>query len=71
MLINTPTSRLPAQDKLRKHTCFAPFIVFIICMVFRGGVLDGKEGLIYAFQRLIAESLLFLELHIESGQVQE
>jgi glycosyltransferase involved in cell wall biosynthesis len=71
MLINTPTSRLPAQDKLRKHTWFAPFIVFIICMVFRGGILDGKEGLIYAFQRLIAESLLFLELHIESGQVQE
>jgi hypothetical protein len=37
----------------------------------RGGILDGKEGLIYAFQRLVAESLLFLELHIENGQVQE
>jgi glycosyltransferase involved in cell wall biosynthesis len=71
MLMNTPTSLLPAQDKLRKHTCFAPFIVFFICLVMRGGILDGKEGLIYAFQRLVAESLLFLELHIENGQVQE
>jgi hypothetical protein len=69
--MNTPTSLLPAQDKLRKHTCFAPFFVFFICLFMRGGILDGKEGLIYAFQRLVAESLLFLELHIENGQVQE
>jgi len=71
MLMNTPTSRLPAQDKLRKHTFLAPFIVFFICMILRGGILDGKEGLIYAFQRLVAESLLFLELHIENGHLQE
>lgn len=71
MLKNTRSSLLPLQDKVRKHTCFAPFLVFIICIIIRGGVLDGKEGFIYAFQRLIAESLLFLELHLERGTIEE
>lgn len=63
MLLQTPSSHLPIQDKIRKHTFIAPFIVFIICLIVRGGLLDGKEGMIYAFQRLVAESLLYLEIH--------
>ena len=65
MLLNTSTASLPIQDKLRKHTCLAPFIAFLMCIFLRGGLLDGTEGLIYAFQRLVAESLLFLELNIK------
>ena len=71
MLKNTQSSLLPLQDRVRKHTCFAPFLVFFICIVTRGGCLDGKEGFIYAFQRLIAESLLFVELHLESDTIKE
>ena len=71
MLRNTQSSLLPLQDRVRKHTWFAPFLVFFICIVMRGGFLDGKEGFIYAFQRLIAESLLFVELHLESGTIKE
>ena len=63
MLRQTPSSKLPIQDRIRKHTFLAPFIVFVICLILRRGFLDGKEGLIYAFQRLIAESLLYMELH--------
>lgn len=65
MLRNTQSSLLPIQDRLRKHTWLAPFFVFFICILSRRGILDGKEGFVYAFQRLIAESLLYVELHLE------
>jgi glycosyltransferase involved in cell wall biosynthesis len=70
MLRNTQSSLLPLQDRLRKHTWLAPFIVFFICILSRRGILDGKEGFVYAFQRLIAESLLYVELHIESNGIE-
>lgn len=71
MLKNTRSSILPVQDKIRKHTWLTPFLAFFICIIARGGILDGKEGFIYAFQRLIAESLLFVELHLEGGSIEE
>lgn len=71
MLRHTSSSQLPIQDKIRKHTFMAPFMVFFICLFIRGGIFDGKEGLVYAFQRLVAESLLFMELHDRSHQTEE
>jgi hypothetical protein len=38
-----------------------------MCLFIRGGILDGKEGLIYALQRFVAESLLYLFMNIESN----
>ena len=70
MLRNTQSLNLPLQDKMRKHTCLVPFIMFFICIVTRGGFFDGKEGFIYAFQRLIAESLLFIELHLDKAGIE-
>lgn len=71
MLLQTSSSQLPIQDKIRKHTFIAPFMVFFICLFVRGGIFDGKEGLVYAFQRLVAESLLFMELHDGIHQAEE
>ncbi len=71
MLHQTSSSQLPIQDKIRKHTFMAPFLVFFICLFVRGGIFDGKEGLVYAFQRLVAESLLFMELHDGIHQTEE
>lgn len=62
-LLETSSRRLPPQDLLRKHTGLAPFSVFLICIFFKGGLIDGKEGFIYALQRLVSESLLYLYLH--------
>lgn len=66
MLRERRSKELPSQDLIRKHTCLTPFLAFIMCIALRKGFLDGKEGLIYAFQRLVAESLLYLYLHYKS-----
>lgn len=65
MLLFRDSKSLPIQDLIRKHTFLAPFLSFFVCIVLKGGILDGKEGLIYAFQRLIAESLLYLNMHVK------
>jgi glycosyltransferase involved in cell wall biosynthesis len=63
LLLHTASAKLPKQDILRKHTCFAPFAALIYTLIFKGGLLDGKEGIIYAFQRMVAETILYLCMH--------
>ncbi|MFN9622672.1 MAG: glycosyltransferase family 2 protein [Cyanobacteriota bacterium] len=63
MLRTSHSGSLPIQDLLRKHTFLAPFFAFFMCLVMRRGLLDGREGIIYAFHRLIAESLLYMYMH--------
>jgi glycosyltransferase involved in cell wall biosynthesis len=70
MLKEKPSKGLPVQDLIRKHTFLAPFAAFFMCLFLRGGILDGKEGVIYAFQRLVAESLLYLSMNLEANRVQ-
>lgn len=55
---------LSSIDLLRKHTPLTPFISIFLSYIVKGGFLDGKEGLIYALQRFIAESLLYLYIHL-------
>lgn len=68
MLASNTSKGLPIQDLIRKHTFLAPFLAFFMCLVLRRGFLDGKEGLIYAFHRLIAESLLYLYMQEQGGK---
>lgn len=63
LLKGTKSKDLTIQDVIRKHTFFAPLLIFLMCIFLRRGFLDGKEGLIYAYQRLVTESLLYLYLH--------
>jgi glycosyltransferase involved in cell wall biosynthesis len=65
-LYEQKSSDLSLQDLIRKHTCLAPLAIFLYCYVFCGGFLDGKAGIIYAFQRLIAECLLYLNIHMKN-----
>jgi len=67
MLRDTDSSLLPVQDLIRKHTFLAPFASLFICLFIRGGILDGREGIIYALQRFVAESLLYLFMNLESN----
>ena len=49
-------------DRLRKMRFPFPFVIFLYCLFLKGGVLDGRAGLYYAFQRMLAETLLSLHL---------
>jgi glycosyltransferase involved in cell wall biosynthesis len=49
-------------DRLRKAKFFAPFVILIYCLIFKGGIFDGWRGIYYAFQRMFAELLLSLRL---------
>ena len=61
-IAETPTNKLSFGDKIRKQKILAPFIVFVYCLILKGGILDGWQGWFYALQRLFAEVLLALKL---------
>jgi glycosyltransferase involved in cell wall biosynthesis len=69
MLATKSSNDLPVQDLIRKHTFLAPFLAFFMCIILRRGFLDGKEGIVYAFHRLIAESLLYVYMHGEKEEL--
>lgn len=68
MLTAKRSKGLPIQDLIRKHTFMAPFSAFFMCLILRRGLLDGKAGIIYAFYRLVAESLLYLYMHVDKEE---
>lgn len=49
-------------DRVRKLRVVAPFLVLLYCLVVQRGLLDGRAGWSYAFQRAIAETILSLQL---------
>lgn len=55
-------SDLGFADQIRKSIVLAPIAVFLYCLIVRGGILDGRVGLLYAMQRLTAEAILSLYL---------
>lgn len=55
-------------DRIRKLQLLAPFVIFFYCLFIKGGLLDGKAGWYYAFQRLLAE--LLLSLYLIEQQIQ-
>jgi glycosyltransferase involved in cell wall biosynthesis len=58
----TKWSDLAAADKVRRLPLVAPFMVFIYCYLGKLLLLDGRRGLYYTIQRMLAESLLALRL---------
>lgn len=59
--LSTATA-LGFNDRIRKMRVVAPFLVFFYCLFVQGNILDGRAGLFYAFQRMLAETLLALNL---------
>lgn len=53
-------------DRVRKLRIFAPFAIFLYCLLVKGLFLDGRAGLYYGLQRMLAETLLSLRL-MENG----
>jgi glycosyltransferase involved in cell wall biosynthesis len=60
LIASRPFGALRWPDRVRKLRVVAPFVVFWHCLLVRGLALDGRAGLLYAFQRLCAESILSL-----------
>lgn len=57
-----PWSSLKRADRLRRLPPLAPLAVFFYSYLLKGGWRDGRAGLYYALQRMLAESLLALRL---------
>lgn len=50
--------RLSRQDRLRAKAWIAPWLVVVWCLLVRRCALDGRAGLYYTFQRMLAETML-------------
>ncbi|XOV91145.1 MAG: glycosyltransferase family 2 protein [Bacteroidota bacterium] len=54
--------KLSWPDRIRKKIFLAPILIFFYCLFFKRGLLDGKRGWYYAYQRMLAECLLSLRI---------
>lgn len=61
-LTDASDDELSLGDKIRKQKILAPFIILFYCLILKGGILDGWHGWYYAFQRMLAETLLSIRL---------
>ena len=61
-LLTTKNTDLTWIDRIRKLDVFAPFAVFIYCLLFQGIIFNGWRGLFYSFQRMSAEIILSIFL---------
>lgn len=59
-LWTTPPGQLSLPDKIRLTGWLVPLIILPYVLLGRGLLLDGPAGWYYAFQRLVAETLLAL-----------
>jgi glycosyltransferase involved in cell wall biosynthesis len=55
-------TRHPLREWLRAHPPLMPFAVFLYCLFVRGLIFNGRAGLYYAMQRMIAEAIFSLML---------
>jgi glycosyltransferase involved in cell wall biosynthesis len=61
-LLSAPREELSRIDRLRLMGWPAPILVLGYVLLAKGAILDGRAGWFYAWQRLLAEALLALEL---------
>lgn len=61
-LTETPINKLSLGDKIRKQKLLAPFVILFYCLIIKRGIFDGWIGWYYAFQRMLAEVVLSVQL---------
>ncbi len=61
-LLHTPTGELSFSDRIRKQKIIAPLAILFYCLILKKGILDGWAGWYYAFERMLAETLLSIRL---------
>ena len=57
-LLAADAAELRSVDRLRRWIVVVPPVMLAYCLFVRGGILDGWQGLYYAFQRSVAELML-------------
>lgn len=62
LLLATRWRHLKWSDRLRRMIVITPWLVPLYCLTAGRGLLDGRRGLLYAFQRGIAEAILSARL---------
>jgi glycosyltransferase involved in cell wall biosynthesis len=55
-------SDLDWADRVRRNSFVAPALVAAYCLLVKGCILDGRAGMYYTFQRVVAEALLAMRL---------
>lgn len=60
--LTSPNAKLRLSDRVRRGVFFMPWLALFYTLVLRLGIFDGWRGWVYAFQRMIAESILSLRL---------
>jgi glycosyltransferase involved in cell wall biosynthesis len=55
-------AELSFLDRLRRWPLIVPPLALFYCLILRAGILDGRAGFYYAFQRTLAELMLSLYL---------
>ena len=61
-LLSTPRDRLSRSARIRLAAAPAPLLVFAYTLLVKRCLFDGWPGWFYAYQRLLAETMLALEL---------
>jgi glycosyltransferase involved in cell wall biosynthesis len=61
-LIEASTRTLGWPDRVRRGGLLAPILVAGYCLIVKQCALDGRAGLYYTFQRVVAECLLAMRL---------
>jgi glycosyltransferase involved in cell wall biosynthesis len=61
-LLAADAKGISLPDRIRKRKLFSPLLALFYCLFVKRGILDGKAGLHYASQRMIAEGILSLYL---------
>jgi len=61
-LSKSPWTEIGWADRLRKTRFLFPFVMLFYCLFVKGAVLEGRAGLYYSFQRMLAEIILSLRL---------
>jgi len=61
-LLDTPKQQLSRVDRIRRAGWPAPVLVLFYVLIVKGCLLDGRAGWFYALQRVLAETMIALEL---------
>lgn len=61
-LMSADKAELRLADRIRLLTFPAPFAAFLYALFVKRALLDGRAGLFYAFQRMLAETMIALEI---------
>jgi glycosyltransferase involved in cell wall biosynthesis len=61
-IVTTEWGKLRLSGKIRALRFPAPFLAFFVSLFWKGAVLSGPRGLLYAFQRMLSEVMIVIAL---------